>query len=40
MGEKMRIFFWGLGHESEWDRALPLANAILGVFGAHHDWDE
>ncbi|KAK2059315.1 hypothetical protein LY76DRAFT_29021 [Colletotrichum caudatum] len=38
--ERMRIFFWGLGHESKWDNALPLANAILGVFGADQGWDE
>lgn len=31
--EKIRRFFWGLGLETEWNYALPLANAILRVFG-------
>ncbi|OAQ61177.1 aminoglycoside phosphotransferase [Pochonia chlamydosporia 170] len=38
--EKARRFFWGLGLESEWEYALPLANAILGVFGVEQGWDE
>lgn len=38
--EKVRRFFWGLGHEIEWAYARPLANAILEVFGAGLDWEE
>lgn len=38
--EKVRRFFWGLGLESEWALALPLANAILQVFGVQQGWDE
>lgn len=38
--EKVRRFFWGLGLESDWDCALPLANAILQVFGVEQSWDE
>ncbi|KAI1204925.1 uncharacterized protein F4807DRAFT_300500 [Annulohypoxylon truncatum] len=38
--EKVRRFFWGLGLESKWDYALPLANAILQVFGVEQGWDE
>lgn len=38
--EKVRRFFWGLGLESDWDCALPLANAILQVFGVEQTWDE
>lgn len=37
--EKMRRFFWGLGLEAEWKYALPLANAILRVFGVRQSWD-
>lgn len=37
--EKMRRFFWGLGLETEWKYALPLANAILQVFGIEQSWD-
>ncbi|KAI1272956.1 hypothetical protein F5Y07DRAFT_378386 [Xylaria sp. FL0933] len=36
--EKVRRFFWGLAHEIEWSYALPLANAILEVFGVEQDW--
>jgi len=38
--EKARRFFWGPGLESEWTNALPLANAILQVFGIEIGWDE
>ena len=38
--EKVRRFFWGLGLETKWACALPLANAILQVFGVEHGWDE
>ncbi|KAM0479850.1 hypothetical protein ACHAPX_004427 [Trichoderma viride] len=36
--EKARRFFWGLALESEWSDALPLAIAILQVFGVSQDW--
>ncbi|CAJ2507194.1 Uu.00g083800.m01.CDS01 [Anthostomella pinea] len=38
--EKARRFFWGLGLEPKWAYALPLANAILRVFGVEQCWDE
>lgn len=38
--EKVRRFFWGLGLEPEWAYALPLANAILRIFGVEEGWDE
>ncbi|KAH0425471.1 piwi domain-containing protein [Colletotrichum camelliae] len=38
--EKMRRFFWGLGLEHDWTFALPLAKAILQVFGVEQGWDE
>lgn len=38
--EKVRRFFWGLGLEPKWAYALPLANAILQVFGVEQGWDE
>jgi len=38
--ERVRRFFWGLGLEAEWAFALPLANAILQVFGVEQGWDE
>ncbi|KAG6355234.1 hypothetical protein INS49_004315 [Diaporthe citri] len=38
--ERVRRFFWGLGLESKWKHALPLANAILQVFGVEQGWDE
>lgn len=38
--EKIRRFFWGLGLEPKWAYALPLANAILQVFGVENSWDE
>jgi hypothetical protein len=38
--EKARRFFWGLGLEPKWAYALPLANAILEVFGVEQGWDE
>lgn len=38
--EKLRRFFWGLGLEVDWTLALPLANAILQVFGVKQDWYE
>lgn len=37
--EKMRRFFWGLGLETEWKYALPLAIAILNIFGVTQSWD-
>ena len=37
--EKARWYFWGVALESEWKYALPLANAILEVFGAEDGWD-
>lgn len=36
--EKVRRFFWGLGLETERACALPLAKAILEVFGVKQDW--
>ncbi|KAJ3499497.1 hypothetical protein NLG97_g271 [Lecanicillium saksenae] len=36
--EKARRFFWGLALEPEWSYALPLANAILEVFGVGLEW--
>ncbi|KAI1420819.1 hypothetical protein F5Y12DRAFT_771111 [Xylaria sp. FL1777] len=38
--EKVRRFFWGLGLEPKWAYALPLAKAILQVFGVEKGWDE
>lgn len=38
--ERVRRFLWGLGLESEWDYALPVANAILQIFGSKLSWDE
>lgn len=38
--ERVRRFLWGLGFESKWVYALPLANAILQVFGVEQGWDE
>ncbi|OHE90616.1 hypothetical protein CORC01_14081 [Colletotrichum orchidophilum] len=38
--EKVRRFFWGLGLEHNWTLALPLAKAILQVFGVEQGWDE
>ena len=38
--EKVRRFFWGLGLESRWENALPLATAILRVFRFEGGWDE
>lgn len=38
--EKVRRVFWGLGLEPKWSYALPLANAILQVFGVEQGWDE
>lgn len=38
--EKVRRFFWGLGLEPKWAYALPLASALLRVFGVEHGWDE
>ncbi|KAK7731907.1 hypothetical protein SLS63_005205 [Diaporthe eres] len=38
--ERIRRFLWGLGLESKWEYALPLANAILQVFGVEQGWDE
>lgn len=31
--ERVRRYLWGLGLESKWEYALPLAEAILDVFG-------
>ncbi|KAK1243816.1 hypothetical protein MKX08_001954 [Trichoderma sp. CBMAI-0020] len=36
--EKARRFFWGLALKSEWSDALPLAIAILQVFGVDQAW--
>ncbi|GJC87613.1 hypothetical protein ColLi_10451 [Colletotrichum liriopes] len=38
--EKVRRFFWGLGLETDWTFALPLAKAILQVFGVGQGWNE
>jgi aminoglycoside phosphotransferase (APT) family kinase protein len=38
--ERVRRYLWGLGLESKWVYALPLANAILRVFGVDQGWDE
>ncbi|KAL2285777.1 hypothetical protein FJTKL_07502 [Diaporthe vaccinii] len=38
--ELVRRFLWGLGLESKREHALPLANAILQVFGVEKGWDE
>ncbi|KAG7131701.1 hypothetical protein HYQ46_009637 [Verticillium longisporum] len=38
--EKVRRFFWGLGLETQWAYALPLANALLRIFGIEQGWDE
>ncbi|EEY15912.1 conserved hypothetical protein [Verticillium alfalfae VaMs.102] len=38
--EKVRRFFWGLGLETQWAYALPLANALLQIFGIEQGWDE
>lgn len=36
--EKARRFFWGLALEPKWSDALPLADAILKIFGVDQDW--
>jgi hypothetical protein len=36
--EQARRCFWELALESEWKYALPLANAILEVFGVGEGW--
>lgn len=38
--EQVRRFVWGLAHEKEWEYALPLAKALLQVFGVEQGWDE
>ncbi|KAL9945676.1 hypothetical protein D7B24_005030 [Verticillium nonalfalfae] len=38
--EKVRRFFWGLRLETQWVYALPLANALLQMFGIEQGWDE
>lgn len=38
--EKVRRFFWGLALEPKWSYALPLATAILTVFGVNQEWAE
>lgn len=38
--EKSRRFFWGLALEPKWSYALPLANALLKVFGVDKEWNE
>lgn len=38
--ERARRFFWGLALEPRWDDALPLAKAILEVFGVAQSWAE
>lgn len=38
--ERVRRYLWGLGLESEWIHALPLAQAILQVSGVEQGWDE
>jgi hypothetical protein len=35
---KVRRFFWGLAMETKWSYALPLAKAILKIFGVDQDW--
>ncbi|KAK3897115.1 hypothetical protein C8A05DRAFT_48141 [Staphylotrichum tortipilum] len=40
MGDKkMRRFFWGLGLETKWAYALPLAKALLKVLGVQEEWE-
>ncbi|KAI0112201.1 hypothetical protein GGR51DRAFT_508437 [Nemania sp. FL0031] len=36
--EKVRRFFWGLASEPKWSYALPLAEALLKIFGVSQDW--
>ncbi|OAQ99355.1 hypothetical protein LLEC1_01062 [Akanthomyces lecanii] len=38
--EKVRRFFWGLALEPKCSYALPLANAVLQVFGVDQDWTQ
>ena len=38
--EKARRFLWGLAHEANWSNALPLAVAILKVFGVTTFWTD
>lgn len=40
--DKVRRFMWGLGAETEWEYAMPLATALLEAFGAgtEVDWGE
>lgn len=38
--ERVRRVLWGLGLELEWTYAIPLAKAILRVFGVEQGWDE
>ena len=38
--ENVRRFFWGLALEPKWSYALPLATAILTVFGVDQEWPE
>lgn len=38
--EKVRRFFWDLALEPKWSYALPLATAILTVFGVDQEWNQ
>lgn len=38
--ERTRRFFWALEMEQTWAYALPLANALLKVFGVDQEWTE
>lgn len=38
--ERVRRYLWGLGLESKWEYALPLAEAIRDVFGVQKSWEK
>lgn len=38
--ERVRRYLWGLGLESKWEYALPLAQAILQILGVQKGWEE
>lgn len=38
--EKVRRFMWGLAVEQKWKYALPLASALLEVFGVKEEWPQ
>lgn len=40
LDEKVRRFFWGLAMQEKWFDALPLAQAILKVFGVNTPWTD